>query len=235
MLSRKGIEPMAPSTRSQNHILSRLSRADFGLLEPHLEAVELPVRKQLEERNKRVEHVYFPESGFASVVANGVRNIEVGIIGREGMSGLSVVLGSNEKPANETYIQIAGKGQRMSAANLRDAIGASVSLHQTMLTYAHTFMVQTSQTALANGRSKIEERLARWLLMAADRVEGELALTHEFLSIMLGVRRSGVTTALQELERTGLIAHRRGFVTIHDREGLEEHANGTYFPRTRGA
>ena len=92
-----------------------------------------------------------------------------------------------------------------------------------MLAYAHTFMVQTSQTALANGRSKIEERLARWLLMAADRVEGELALTHEFLSIMLGVRRSGVTTALQELERTGLIAHRRGFVTILDREGLEEH------------
>ena len=107
---------MAPSTTSPNHILSRLSRADFRLLEPHLEPVDLPVRKQLEARNKRVEHVYFPESGFASVVANGVRNIEVGIIGREGMSGLSVVMGSNDNPANETYIQIAGKGQRMSAA-----------------------------------------------------------------------------------------------------------------------
>ena len=97
-----------------------------------------------------------------------------------------------------------------------------------MLRYAHTFLIQTSQTALANGRSKIEERLARWLLMAADRVEGELALTHEFLAIMLGVRRSGVTTALQELERSALIAHRRGYVTILDREGLEEMSNGTY-------
>jgi CRP-like cAMP-binding protein len=215
---------------SSNHILSRLSRADYRLLEPHLEAIDLPVRRQLEERNKRVEHVYFPESGFASVVANGERNIEVGIIGREGMSGLSVVLGSDDRPANETFIQSAGNGQRIAAGELRKAIGASVSLHQVMLRYAHTFLVQTSQTALANGRSKIEERLARWLLMAADRVEGELALTHEFLAIMLGVRRSGVTTALQELERTALIAHRRGFVTILDRKGLEEQSNGTYTP-----
>jgi CRP-like cAMP-binding protein len=169
------------------------------------------------------------ENGFASVVANGgQRDIEVGIIGREGMSGLSVVLGSDERPANETFIQSAGTGQRIAAGELRDAIGASVSLHKVMLRYAHTFLVQTSQTALANGRSKIEERLARWLLMAADRVEGELVLTHEFLSIMLGVRRSGVTTALQELERTGLISHRRGFITILDRDGLEEQSNGTY-------
>jgi CRP-like cAMP-binding protein len=218
---------------SSNHILSRLSRADYRLLEPHLEAIDLPVRWQLEERNKRVEHVYFPESGFASVVANGERNIEVGIIGREGMSGLSVVLGSDARPANETFIQSAGNGQRIAAGELRKAIGASVSLHQVMLRYAHTFLVQTSQTALANGRSKIEERLARWLLMAADRVEGELALTHEFLAIMLGVRRSGVTTALQELERTALIAHRRGFVTILDRKGLEEQSNGTYTPPKR--
>jgi len=225
---------MPSGNSSANHILSRLSRADFRLLAPHLEPIDLPVRKQLEARNKRVEHVYFMESGFASVVANGERNIEVGIIGREGMSGLSVVLGSKDYPTNETYIQSAGQGQRMAAGDLRDAIGASVRLHQVMLSYAHTFMVQTSQTALANGRSKIEERLARWLLMAADRVEGELALTHEFLSIMLGVRRSGVTTALQELERSALIAHRRGFVTILDREGLEETCNGTYSAPKRG-
>jgi CRP-like cAMP-binding protein len=225
---------MPSGNPSPNHILSRLSRADFRLLEPHLEAIELPVRRQLEERNKQVEHVYFPESGFASVVANGERNIEVGIIGREGMSGLSVVLGSDERPANETFIQSAGTGQRIAVGDLRNAIGTSVSLHQVMLRYAHTFLVQTSQTALANGRSKIEERLARWLLMAADRVEGELALTHEFLSIMLGVRRSGVTTALQELERSALIAHRRGFVTILDREGLEEQSNGTYTRPKRG-
>jgi CRP-like cAMP-binding protein len=91
--------------------------------------------------------------------------------------------------------------------------------------------MQTTQTALANGRSKIEERLARWLLMAHDRVDGdELPLTHEFLSVMLGVQRSGVTIALQELERKGMIAHRRSFIRIVDREGLQEDCNGTYLP-----
>ncbi len=219
---------MAPKIPTTNSILSRLTAADLAILQPHLESTELPVRRQLEQRNRPVEHVYFVESGFASVVANGRRNIEVGIIGREGMSGLSVVLGSSDSPTNETYMQIGGAGQRMSARRLREAIKTSVVLHGVMLRYAHDFLVQTSQTALANGRSKIEERLARWLLMAGDRVDGELPLTHEFLAIMLGVRRSGVTTALQELERSGLIKHRRGLVAILDREGLEETANGTY-------
>jgi CRP-like cAMP-binding protein len=184
----------------------------------------------LEARNKRVVNVYFMESGFASVVANGKRNIEVGIIGREGMTGLSVVLGNNDRAQNETYIQLAGNGQRITAGDLRDAIGASVSLHQVLLHYAHAFMMLISQTALANGRSKIEERLARWLLVAHDRVDGnELALTHEFIAIMLGTARPGVTIAIEELERTGLIAHRRGVITILDRAALKEHANGSYF------
>jgi CRP-like cAMP-binding protein len=104
---------------SSNRVLSRLSRADFRLLEPHLEAVDLPVRTQLEARGKRVEQVYFLESGIASVVANGERPIEVGIIGREGMTGLSVVMGSNDPVANETYMQMAGNGQRMPADHLR--------------------------------------------------------------------------------------------------------------------
>jgi CRP-like cAMP-binding protein len=216
---------------SPNRVLSRLSPTDFTLLEPHLEAVDLPVRRQLEVRNKRVAHVYFIESGVASVVANGERNIEVGIIGREGMTGLSVVMGSDAPARNETYMQMAGNGQCMSAANLRDAIAASVTLHRVLLLFAHSFMIQTTQTALANGRSKIEERLARWLLMAADRVDGkQLALTQEFLATMLGTARPGVTIAIQELERTGLVAHRRGFITILDRDGLEKHSNGTYLP-----
>jgi hypothetical protein len=166
---------------------------------------------------------------MASMVANGRETIEVGVIGREGMSGVSVVLGNGDRAPHETYMQIAGSGQRLSAQKLREAIAASSALHQVLLHYVHSFMTQITQTALANGRSTIEERLARWLLMAHDRVDGpEIALTHEFLSIMLGVRRSGVTTALQELERKGLIGHRRSFITIMDREGLEERSNGTY-------
>src|SRR3981081_4471093 len=125
---------------SSNRILSRLSRQDFALLEPHLEPVDLPVRKPLEARKKRIDHVYFIESGFASVVANGSSkpSIEVGIIGREGMSGLGALFGEH-RALHETYIQLPGKGLRMSAAVLREANDQSVSLHRAMLRYAHAF------------------------------------------------------------------------------------------------
>jgi CRP-like cAMP-binding protein len=228
-----GALPAPKAAMSNNKLLARLSRADARLLEDHLEAVELPVRTQLQAPNKKVDHVYFLDSGVASIVANGAHAIEVGMIGREGMSGSSVLLGNGDRFPHEIYMQIAGRGQRLSAARLRGAIAASTSLHQVLLRYVHHFLTQTTQTALANGRSKIEERLARWLLMAHDRLDGDdVPLTHEFLAVMLGVRRSGVTTALQELERKGLIAHRRSVITILDREGLEEGCNGTYTPST---
>jgi CRP-like cAMP-binding protein len=217
---------------SSNRLLSNLSRQDFALLEPHLEAIDLPLRKRLEKPNRRIDHVYFINAGFASVVANGSNKpIEVGLIGREGMTGLSIVLGDVERTANETYMQAAGAGQRMSAGNLRDAIANSRSLHRNLLRYAHAFLIQTTSTALANGRSKSEERLARWLLMADDRLDGdELPLTHEFLAVMLGTHRPGVTLAVQALEKERLITARRGSITILNRKGLEKRANGTYVP-----
>lgn len=163
---------------ASNRILSALSRADFRLLEEHLEAVDLPVRKQLTAPNKPVEDVYFPESGIASVVANGENELEIGMIGREGMTGVSVVLGDSTRAPHQTYMQVAGHGHRLSAGRLREAMEASISLHRTLLLYAHSFMTQTTETALANGRHKIEERLSRWLLMADDRVDGnEIPLT----------------------------------------------------------
>jgi CRP-like cAMP-binding protein len=217
-----------------NHILSRLPLKQFALLSPYLSNVVLPVRTQLEDRNKRIENIYFIECGFASVVAvatgPGLRSIEVGMIGREGMTGLAVVLGDECSP-HETYIQAAGEGQRISADNLRRAIRQSADLHGALLRYAHAFHIQTTRTNLVNGRSKIEERLARWLLMADDRIDGNvLPLTHEFLSIMLGVRRAGVTVAVQALEASGFITSKRGFITIIDRPGLIENSDGTYVP-----
>jgi len=216
---------------SSNRILAGLARQDFALIKPHLEPVDLPVRKVLETRRKRIDHVYFVESGFASVVANGSDkpSIEVGIIGREGMTGLAIVLGG-DRAQHATYIQVAGKGQRMSAARLREVDAQSPAFHRAMLRYARAFLAQTTTTALANGRSKIEERLARWLLMAHDRLGGELNLTHEFLGLMLGTHRPGVTLALQALEKAGLIATRRGRVTILDRKTLQKSSNGTYVP-----
>ena len=217
---------------SSNRILAGLARRDLALIEPHLEPVDLPVRKVLETRRKRIDHVYFVESGFASVVANGSDkpSIEVGIIGREGMTGLAIVLGG-DRAQHATYIQVAGKGQRMSAARLREVDEQSPAFHRAMLRYARAFLAQTTTTALANGRSKIDERLARWLLMAHDRLGGdELNLTHEFLGLMLGTHRPGVTLALQSLEKAGLIATRRGRVTILDRKALQRSSNGTYVP-----
>jgi CRP-like cAMP-binding protein len=202
------------------------------LLEPHLERVELPLRTQLEARSKRVDHAYFLEDGIASVVANGTddSSIEVGLIGSEGMTGLAVVMGA-ERAAHSTYMQVAGTGYRIPAQALRQTIEQSAELQRTFSRFAHTFFVQTTYTALANGRHKVEERLARWLLMAHDRIEGdELPLTHEFLAIMLGVRRSGVTTALKDLADRGLIESRRRMIRIADREGLKKASRGAYGP-----
>jgi CRP-like cAMP-binding protein len=218
------------SHTTPNRILSRLSRQDFGLLEPYLEAIELPVRTQLENRNKRIDHVYFIESGFASVVAHGTgdKSIEVGVIGWEGMSGLAIVMATDRTP-HETYMQGGGKGLRVPSSNLRKGMEESSTLRNAFLNYGHAFFIQTSHTAIANGRSKLGDRLARWLLMAHDRTDGdELSMTHELLALMLGVRRPGVTVALNLLEKNGLIQRNRGVISIVDRVGLEESANGAY-------
>ena len=218
----------------KNQVLTRLARTDFALLKPHLEAVDLPVPMQLEAANARIEAVYFLESGFASVVADGPgkRSIEVGIIGREGMTGLSVVLGHDRSP-HETYIQAMGSAHRLSAAKLRAAMEQSAPLHRSLLRSVHAFLLQATQTAVANGRSKNQERLARWLLMAADRMDGkELPLTHKFLALMLGVQRPAVTVAVQALEREGLIKAGREVITITNRKRLVEMSNGTYLPPT---
>jgi CRP-like cAMP-binding protein len=216
----------------QNAILSHLTKPDFRLIEADLEHVDLPVRKVLERAHRRIDSVYFPESGFASVVADGAgkRPIELGIIGRDGMTGRAVLLG-NDLPKNETYIQVAGKGQRLKARILRKAIEQHATLHRSLLHYVHSFLDQAAMTALSNGRSTIEERLARWLLLADDRLdEQELPLTHEFLAIMLGVTRPSVTVAAQLLERDGSIARTRGTIVIRNRKALEKLAGATYVP-----
>lgn len=219
-----------PSYTPRNRLLSSRTADDLALLQSGLTRVDLPLRKQLEAPGKRINYVYFIDSGFASVVTDGgARNkIEVGMIGREGMTGLAVVLGSDRTP-HETYIQNAGEGSRIGAAKLRSAMLQSRSLQNCLLLYAHAFFVQATYTAMANGQSKLEDRLARWLLMAHDRLEvDELKITHDFLSIMLGVRRPGVTVALNLLERRGLIKSHRGATTIVDRRGLKRASNGAY-------
>ena len=213
----------------KNRILSRLSDDDAALLTPDLEPVELALRQVLETPDKPIKHAYFIEYGLASIVAaNGHKRLEVGLIGCEGVTGLAIVLG-NDRSLNETFMQVAGQGQRIAADKLRRAIAESRSLERALVGFAYSFMNQTANTALSNGTATLEERLARWLLMANDRLRGdEVPLTHEFLSLMLGVRRAGVTVALHYLEQRALILLARKQIVITDRKGLKAAANGTY-------
>ena len=213
---------------SPNRLLSSLGGRDRTLLAASLSPIDLPLGTVLEEPNEPIENVYFLESGIASVVAGTSDLIEVGLIGREGMTGLSIVMG-DDRSVNRTFIQAAGSGLRMPAKNLSLAMDKSKTLRLGLLRYAQVFAVQVAQTALSNGRDKIEARLARWLLMAHDRFDrNDFPFTHHFLALMLGVRRPGVTTTLHVLEGNGLIKARRGLITVINRKGLEVRARRSY-------
>ncbi len=214
-----------------NRLLRALSADDFGLVQPHLREVALKQGDVLIEPNEPIEHVHFPEHGISSIVtttAHEGRRIEVGIYGREGMSGTSLVLGADRTP-HEHFYQVAGSALVIGADELGGAIRQSASLNRLLLRYVQAFQVQIAYTALSNGTYTIEERLARWLLMCHDRLPGDqIELTHDVMAMMLAVRRSGVTVATQVLEASRIIKAERGRITVLDREKLEEVADDNY-------
>jgi CRP-like cAMP-binding protein len=222
--------PEISDNRHSNLLLAALSDADQARLRPHLKKVNLRLLQKLEKPNKPIENIYFLGAGFASVVAvqsNDAR-VEIGLIGREGMTGSAVLLGDGQSP-HSTYIQAIGEGERIASAQLREAARESENLHRMLLKFVQSFMVQTAHTAIANARAKLPVRLARWILMAQDRVDGTaLPLTHDFLALMLGVRRAGVTEALHDLRMRRLIQTNRGSVVVLDRAGLERMAGDYY-------
>lgn len=213
-----------------NFLLRAMSADDLALVEPHLDEVKLDVPLRLEQAGTAIGTVYFLECGLASIVGklpNG-RDIEVGIAGREGMTGASVILGAGQSP-NVTFMQVSGWGFQMSSQRLTEAMAASASLKSLLLLYVQSLLVQTTTTVLANGHVQTDARLARWLLMVHDRMSGAVVpLTHEFLAIMLGVTRPGVTVALHALEGQKLIKALRGQITIINRPGLARIAQGSY-------
>jgi len=199
-------------------------------LQPHLRFLAVAVRHEMERPNRRIDTVYFMEAGIASVVAVQADDtqVEVGLIGSEGMTGSAVVLGGDQSP-HSTYIQVAGEAQLIKADELRKAMRASDSLKSLLLKYVQVFMVQTTHTAISNARSHIDRRLARWILMAHDRTgDKTLPLTHEFLSLMLSVRRPGVTEALQSLRQQQLIENGRNKIIVLNRNGIEKLAGPSY-------
>ncbi len=220
--------PPPASVARHNQLLSALKADDLALLRPALRQVELPLMTVLEEAGEPVKAVYFFESGFASVVTGEKVPIEIGLIGREGMTGVSVIM-HDDRSVNRTFMQAGGTALAMSADHLRTALLDSASLRASLLRYAHAFTVQTSQTAVSNGRAKLAARLARWLLMAHDRSDqNDFPFTHQFLALMLGVRRAGVTDTLHILEGRGLIKARRGQITVLNRKGMEAIADPSY-------
>jgi CRP-like cAMP-binding protein len=213
-----------------NKLLNKLPETTFSRLQPFMKLVDLPLKTVLVEPLEETSHVYFIESGLASVTANSPDGevIEVGHIGREGMAGIHIVLMTKRTPSR-TFVQVAGSAVAIRSEDFFRIIEESFEARRFLLRYAQCYQVQLAYTALANARYSLSQRLARWLLMCHDRInEVELVLTHEFLSIMLGVRRSGVTEQLHILEGLHAIRSTRGIIQVRDRVKLEEIAGGCY-------
>lgn len=211
-------------------MLASLPADEFKIAAPHLEPIELDRDYVLILPNIPIEYVYFIEKGMVSVVAEKAdgRSIEVGVYGRDGFSGMALLLASDRTPHHH-YMQIGGSGFRMEVADFQSVVNDCPSLRLVLLRFVHVFMTQTAQSALVNGSSIIEERLARWILMCRDRLDSnEFPITHDFLSMMLGVRRSSVTDAIHLLEGANLIKATRGNILIVDRDRLERAAGASY-------
>lgn len=197
---------------------------------PVLVRVPLRPRVVIEQPGERITHIYFPESGVISTVVKGAdgRAAEAGITGVEGVTGTSMLLGDDRSPS-EGIVQLVGEAYQVNAEDYLRFLDDHPDFRALLLRYVHTFLIQTSQSTLATAKSKLEERLSRWLLMVHDRAGGpRLELTHEFMALMLGTRRAGVTMALHELEGKALVKSTRGAVVILDRHGLEEMAGQFY-------
>lgn len=221
---------MIRQSNVRNRLLRLLPEADFASLAPHLDHVDLPRGFQMAPPNQPITHYYFHDTGIASIVAvspEGER-AEVGLVGRDGVVPAAAILQSSSSP-HDIFVQVAGDGHRIAADAFEMALATNSSLLGLCLRFVNTLATQSAHTALSNAVHHVDERLARWILMSHDRADGpQIALTHEFLAIMLAVRRPSVTTALHVLEGNRLIYADRGLVTVRDRPGLESFAADAY-------
>jgi CRP-like cAMP-binding protein len=220
-------EPRLPN---ENKILSRLPPEDYERLRPHLEPVELRHGQVLHEAGGMMEYVYFPQNAMTSLISHTAagESVEVGVVGFEGIAGISAVLGVDRSP-HEAMVQVPDGGTRLPVRVLREEFKRGGELHDRLLRFTQGLLLQTSQVAACNRLHSLSERLARWLLMSYDRCACEdLPFTQDFLSLMLGVRRAGVTEAALILQTEGYIHYRRGHIQITDREGLAQYTCDCY-------
>ena len=214
----------------QNHLIERLPGEDRRRLLGLAEKINLTQSDVLGEAGKPVRHVYFPISGFISLVTSmdGKPVLEVGMVGREGMFGAQVVLGMLTQPLH-ALVQGTGSAHRIELSAFRKEVERGVALRRVLGRYVYVLMSQLASSAACIRFHPIDARLGRWLLMMQDRAHADsFYVTHEFLSYMLGVRRVGITDAAGAMQRSGLIEYRRGHVTVLDRKGLERAACTCY-------
>jgi CRP-like cAMP-binding protein len=208
---------------SRNLFLSALPEAEYNHLKPHLELLEMKLGTVVHEPNEPIRYVYFPENAIVSIVTylEDGSNIETGLIGHEGIGGIGVILSDQVSP-REATIQLAGRCLRMKAQAFKEAFQYGGELNRLALRVVVAFIGQASQNAACTNHHRIENRLARWLLMIHDRVEGDdLRITQEYIAQMLGVHRPSVTESAVKLQEKSLIKYARGRITVLDRDGLE--------------
>ncbi|MDM0071706.1 Crp/Fnr family transcriptional regulator [Variovorax sp. J31P207] len=214
----------------ENRLVERLPRNDRRSLLALCEPVQLMLTEVLSELGKPTQHAYFPIDGFISLVArtDGHPGLEVGMVGREGMLGAQLALGVATVPLH-ALVQGPGAAWRITTADFRRELARSSALQRGLDRYIYVLMSQLAASAACQRFHLIGPRLARWLLMSRDRAHCDsFRVTHEFLALMLGVRRVGITTAASALQRRALIEYHRGDLTVLDRRGLEAMACGCY-------
>lgn len=214
----------------KNRILAALPELEFAALASSMKHVDLELGQTLHRAGDKIEEVYFVESGFISVltVLSDGQPLEIGLVGVEGVAGVSVILGATASYA-ETMCQTGGAAYSISPAKLKATFEHAPHLRDLLLRYVHVFGVQVSQTAACNAHHELGQRLARWLLAAHDRSGvPELSLTQDLIAVMLGVRRSTVSVAAATLQKAGVLRYQHGKITIIDRVGLENAACECY-------
>jgi CRP-like cAMP-binding protein len=227
---------MVPSTvqklrsPTDNLLLAALPEATRLRLTRDGVPVQLALSEILSEAGARIRHVYFPIDGFVSLItpARGRGQLEIGLVGNEGMLGVPLLLGINVSPLR-AMVQGAGRAWRVEAASMLQELAVNPGLRAALNRYLYVFLAQLMQSASCCRFHLIEARLARWLLMTRDRAHSnQFHITHEFLALMLGVRRAGVTRAASTLQRRQLISYRRGAISILDVRGLGRAACACY-------
>jgi CRP-like cAMP-binding protein len=213
-----------------NWILNTLPGDEYARLEPYLKAVPLQLREVLYLTDAPIEYLYFPNRGMVSLVSltEGGSTVEVGMVGNEGIVGVTAILGASSSPY-QAEVQVTGDAFKMKADVLRTEFNRSSVLHEMLLRYMYVLIVQLSQSAVCNRFHKVEERLCRWLLVTRDRVKAsEFQLTQQDLSHMIGSHRPSVTVVANALQKARLIRYNRGLVTLLDEAGLESSACECY-------